>query len=84
MKDINSLFSTVKALGLLLYAPALIALFPVIPQWIAQIFPTYSMVDPVIAIVQRGATLNDIAPHLAVLAAMIVALAAGLRVVRER
>lgn len=83
MKDINSLFATVKALGLLLYAPALIALFPVIPQWIAQIFPTYYRVDPVIAIVQRGAT-HDIAPHLAVLAAMIVALAAGLRVVRER
>lgn len=84
VKDINSLFATVKALGLLLYAPALIALFPVIPQWIAQIFPTYYMVDPVIAIVQRGATLNDIAPHLAVLVTMIVALAAGLRVVRER
>lgn len=84
VKDINSLFATVKALGLLLYAPALIALFPVIPQWIAQIFPTYYMVDPVIAIVQRGATLNDIAPHLAVLVAMIVVLAAGLRVVRER
>lgn len=83
MKDINSLFATVKALGLLLYAPALIALFPVISQWIAQIFPTYYRVDPVIAIVQRGAT-HDIALHLAVLAAMIVALAAGLRVVRER
>ncbi|MCS6888635.1 MAG: ABC transporter permease [Chloroflexus sp.] len=84
INDINSLFATVKAMGLLLYAPALIALFPIIPQWIAQIFPTFYMVDPVIAIVQRGATLSDIAGHLAVLGVMIVALAGALRVVRER
>ncbi len=84
VNDINSLFATVKALGLILYAPALIALFPAIPQWIAHIFPTFYMIDPVIAIVQRGATLNDIAGHLATLAAMIVALAIGLRVAGQR
>ncbi|WP_298490112.1 ABC transporter permease [uncultured Chloroflexus sp.] len=79
VNDINSLFATVKALGLLLYAPALIGLFPMIPQWIAQFFPTFYMVDPVISIVQRGATLSDIAGQLAVLAVMIVALAGVLR-----
>ncbi|WP_298817970.1 ABC transporter permease [Chloroflexus sp.] len=84
VRDINSLFATVKALGLILYAPALIALFPVIPQWIAQIFPTFYMIDPVIAIVQRGAALNDIAGHLTVLTAMIVALAVGLKLVSNR
>ncbi len=80
VNDINSLFAMVKALGLILYAPALISLFPIIPQWIAAFFPTFYIVDPVIAIVQRGATLNDIAPQLAVVCVMIVALAVGLAV----
>ncbi|MEF3275093.1 MAG: ABC transporter permease [Chloroflexus sp.] len=84
VSDINSLFAAVKAIGLFLYAPALIALFPTLPQWIAQIFPTFYMIDPVIAIVQRGATLNDIAAQLVVLVAMIAALAVGLRLVSHR
>jgi ABC-2 type transport system permease protein len=80
VNDINSLFAMVKALGLILYAPALISLFPIIPQWIAAFFPTFYIVDPVIAIVQRGATLNDIASQLTVVCVMIVALAVGLAV----
>jgi ABC-2 type transport system permease protein len=84
VRDINSLFATVKALGLVLYAPALIALFPELPQWIAQIFPTFYMVDPVIALVQRGATFPDIAGQLVVLVGMIVGVAVALRFVRER
>ncbi|MGB9737698.1 MAG: ABC transporter permease, partial [Chloroflexus sp.] len=84
VRDINSLFATVKALGLVLYAPALIALFPELPQWIAQIFPTFYMVDPVIALVQRGAIFQDIAGQLVVLVGMIVGIAVALRFVRER
>jgi ABC-2 type transport system permease protein len=57
VKDINSLFATIKGIGiLLLYAPALIYLFPTLPQWTAQLFPTYYMIHPIIAITQEGAT----------------------------
>ena len=54
VKDINSLFATVKSMGILLYAPALVYMFPEIPQWIARIFPTYYVIQPVIEISQHG------------------------------
>lgn len=67
IKDINTLFATIKGIGILLYAPALVYLFPEIPAWIGQLFPTYYMVQPVIEISQQGAGWAGIAPELAVL-----------------
>ncbi|HRQ37904.1 MAG TPA: ABC transporter permease [Chloroflexota bacterium] len=73
VKDITTLFAVIKGIGILLYAPAFVYLFPTIPQWVAQIFPTYYIVQPVIEIVQQGATLPDIAPELAILSLIILA-----------
>lgn len=73
IKDITTLFAVIKGIGILLYAPAFVYLFPSIPQWVAQIFPTYYIVQPVIEIVQQGASLPDIAPELAVLSLIILA-----------
>lgn len=84
VKDITSLFATVKALGLLLYAPALINLFPTIPQWIGQLFPTYYMVQPVIKISQQGASLNDIVPELLVLVVLNLVLVGIIAFVIQR
>lgn len=74
IKDINTLFATIKSMGLLLYAPALISMFPEIPQWIAKLFPTYYVIQPVLEIAQHGAGLAEIAGQLAILAALIVLL----------
>jgi len=74
IRDINTLFTVIKAAGILLYAPALIYLFPTIPQWIGRLFPTYYMIHPVVAIVQEGAGWADVAPELGVLVALILAL----------
>ena len=84
VKDVNSLFATIKSIGILLYAPALIYMFPEIPQWIAKIFPTNYIIEPVIEVAQRGASLADVAWQLAVLAALIVALAVGLALLTRR
>ncbi|MFV1857984.1 MAG: ABC transporter permease [Anaerolineales bacterium] len=73
-KDINSLFGTIKAMGLILYAPALIFMFPDIPQWIARLFPTYYIIQPVIEITQMGAGFEDVFPELIILVLLIVAL----------
>ena len=73
-KDINSLFGTIKAMGLILYAPALIFMFPEIPQWIARLFPTYYIIRPVIEITQMGAGFVDVLPELIILVLLIVAL----------
>jgi ABC-2 type transport system permease protein len=73
-KDVNTLFGTIKSMGLILYAPALIFMFPEIPQWIARLFPTYYIIHPVIEITQMGAGIEDILPELIVLVLLIVGL----------
>lgn len=65
--DMNSFFATIKAIGLLLYAPALIMLFPELPQWIAQIFPTYYIIGPVSDISIEGRSAVDVLPKVGVL-----------------
>lgn len=74
VNDVNSLFAVIKSMGILLYAPALVYLFPAIPQWIGRIFPTYYMIQPVIAITQQGGSWSDVRLEIGVLIAMIVLL----------
>lgn len=67
VKDIQTLFAINKSMGIVLYAPALIALFPDIPQWIGRLFPTYYILQPVLDISQRGAGLAEVLPDLLIL-----------------
>jgi ABC-2 type transport system permease protein len=85
-KDMSSLFAVWKSGGILLFAPAIIYLFPQIPQWIGQIFPTYYLVEPVVRISQEGGGWPDIAIHVFVLIGVDVLLAAivGLAMKRMR
>lgn len=71
-KDVTSLFATTKAIGILLFAPAFIYLFPGIPQWIGRIFPTYYIVQPVVEISQQGGTWSDIALEAFILISLIL------------
>lgn len=66
LKDVNSLFTLFKASGIFLYAPALIYMFPELPQWLAKIFPTYYAIQPVIEIVQEGAGWAEVAPEVVI------------------
>ncbi len=84
VRDINTLFATIKGLGILLYAPALVYLFPVIPEWVGRLFPTYYAIQPVVEIAQQGAGWAEVAPELAVLAGLIAVLVAGIAVVFRR
>lgn len=74
VKDVNTLFAAIKGIGIFLYAPALIYLFPEIPQWIGRIFPTYYIVQPVVEISQRGAGWAEVAPDVAILCVLIALL----------
>jgi ABC-2 type transport system permease protein len=74
IKDINTLFAVIKGLGILLYAPAIVYLFPGIPQWIGKIFPTYYMVGPVIDISQKDAGWSQVSTDVLVLILLIVVL----------
>lgn len=84
VKDINSLFATVKSMGIVLYAPALVYMFPEIPQWIARLFPTNYVIQPVIEISQHGAGLKDIAWQLGILLVLIVVLGSLIALLTQR
>ena len=71
-KDINTLFATIKGLGILLYAPGIVNMFPEIPQWIGRIFPTYYIIQPVLEITQYNAGLAEIGQEFAILIGLIV------------
>lgn len=78
-KDVQTLFAVIKGIGILLYAPGIIALLPdVIPQWVAYLFPTYYIMQPVIDISQFGAGLVDVLPHMIVLVVLTLILMAYL------
>mgnify|MGYP000267861830 CR=1 FL=1 len=74
VKDMSSLFAVWKSGGILLFSPAIIYLFPEIPQWIDQIFPTYYLVEPVVRISQQGGGWSDVAAHVFVLVGLDVIL----------
>jgi ABC-2 type transport system permease protein len=77
VKDMSSLFAVWKSGGILLFGPAIIYLFPEIPQWIGRIFPTYYLVEPVVRISQQGGGWSDIAANVFVLVGLDVALVAA-------
>jgi len=72
VKEINTLFATIKGIGILLYAPVFVYMFPQIPQWIGKIFPTYYIVQPVVEISQQGGAWSDIVFEVSILAGLIV------------
>jgi ABC-2 type transport system permease protein len=84
VKDINVLLATIKASGLILFAPGLIMVFPQVPQWIAYLFPTFYVMDPVLQVSQKGAGLSDIGGEIAVLLAIIAVMLFILASVIER
>ncbi len=73
-KDSNTLFTAIKSGGILLYFPVIFYIFPGLPQWIAQIGPTYYFLEPIYEIAINGAALADVWVELAIGAAICVAL----------
>lgn len=59
IKDLSTLFAVWKTGALILFGPAIVYMFPAIPQWIGKIFPTYYLMNPLIAVSQRGASLSE-------------------------
>ncbi len=84
VKDINTLFATIKGIGILLYAPAIIYLFPSLPQWIGRIFPTYYIIGPIVAVTQKSATWADIRLDVTILVLINLAIIAAIAIVARR
>ena len=73
-RDMETFMGIIKVLGLVLYAPGLLELFPRIPAWIGRVFPTYYVMNPLLEISQNAAHFTDIALDLAILVAFIAVL----------
>jgi len=67
IKDWTTLFTVWKSGAILLFAPAFVYLFPQIPEWIAKVFPTYYLIQPIVEISQRGGDWASIATSVFVL-----------------
>lgn len=76
-KDSNTLFTAIKGGGLLVVMPVLFTLFPSLPQWIAQLFPTYYFLQPIYEVAVQGTSFSDHVPELAVATAICLLLVPG-------
>ncbi len=83
-KDITTLFAAIKTLGILLYAPAIVYMFPQLPEWAGRVFPTFYFVYPVVTISQRDGSWADISLEVFILAGLIVALSVLVGLILKR
>lgn len=74
INDFATLFTVWKTGGIILFAPIFVFLFPQIPQWVGNIFPTYYILQPIFEITQYGGGWVDIAVNTLVLVAIDVVL----------
>ena len=73
-RDMETFLGIIKVLGLVLYAPGILEIFPQVPNWIGRIFPTYYIMNPLLEISQNAAQFADIALDLAILVAIVAIL----------
>ncbi|OGD35358.1 hypothetical protein A2V94_04435 [Candidatus Atribacteria bacterium RBG_16_35_8] len=73
-KDFVTIFTIWKSAGIILFAPAIIYMFPGIPQWVGKIFPTYYVTQPIVELSQNGGVWTDIATNTYILIAIDIAL----------
>lgn len=84
IKSVEGLLAVIKGLGIVLAMPAILAIFPEVPEWIQQIFPTHYILDPVIKVSQEGANFGDVVVEVGVLLALVGAMVIFLVMVFER
>jgi ABC-2 type transport system permease protein len=84
VKDMNGLFTVIKSLAMVLYAPAIIQMVPQLPQVLAQIFPTYYLIAPIQSIALKGASFAEVSGQEMVLVVLIGLLMAALAYILRR
>jgi ABC-2 type transport system permease protein len=82
--DAAALFALFKTFNVILFAPVLFYVFPDWPRAIAYAFPTYWIIDGIVAIAERGASLVDVAPSLLLTLVTCVVAAVALRQLARR
>jgi len=70
------MFTVWKGGAIVLFAPAVLFLFPSVPTWIAKIFPTYYFLGPLYEMTVNALSLRDVVWDLVIGLAICIALAA--------
>ena len=83
-KDVTGVFTLIKGTGILLLGPTIFYLFPDWPQWIAKLFPTYWIINPIYEVTVADATLGDVWGELAIGLGVIALLAIPLALLTRR
>jgi ABC-2 type transport system permease protein len=73
-KDSKTLFTLMKTLNIFLLAPVVFYIFPDWPRWIAKIFPTYWLINPIFEIAIQNANLADVGGDLSIASGICVIL----------
>ena len=84
VKNLSTLFAVWKVGGILLFGPVIIYMFPKIPQWIGNIFPTYYLLEPIVSVTQKGGRWPDVSTNIFILIAIDVLFMVILAVVMKR
>jgi ABC-2 type transport system permease protein len=74
INDINTLFAFWKFGAIVLFGPAVIYMFPQIPQWIGYFFPTYYVIKPILELTVGSAQFADILWYVTILIVVIAIL----------
>lgn len=74
-KDIAGIFALIKGTGFILLAPTVFYIFTSWPQWIAKLFPTYWVINPVYEVTINNAGLSTVWGELIIAIGVIVVLA---------
>ncbi len=75
VKDISTMFAIWKSGAALLFAPAILILFPSVPRWIAMLFPTYYFIGPLYDLNVEAMPLSGVLPELGIGLAVAVVFA---------
>ncbi len=70
--DMNTLFALWKFGGILLFGPAIIYMFPQVPQWIGYLFPTFYIIRPTVDMAVSGRSFSAELLYVGILAGLLV------------
>jgi ABC-2 type transport system permease protein len=77
VKNMSTMFAIWKSGAIILFAPAILMLFPSVPRWVSMLFPTYYFLGPLYELNIEALALREVLPELGIGLLVGVALAAG-------
>jgi ABC-2 type transport system permease protein len=82
--NVTGVFTLIKGTGVLLLGPSIFYIFPDWPAWIAKVFPTYWVINPIFEVTVGGSGLNGIWTELGIALGIIAVLLVPLGLLTRR